>query len=143
MCPLKVGACHHRITRGTSKGPARRKSFLDNRVCEEEGLANRLEPSSQSLTFIPFEPGGRMVGFFEHQTHFGSDLGAAPGPPSCPVFCGDGRNAPDKLRRDHSRAKFRNEIIDQIEQGAHKTYCRIHIFITMFSDVMYKCLTVK
>ncbi len=60
-----------------------------------------------------------MVGFFEHQTHFGGDPGAAPGALDCPIFCGGSRDAPDKLSRDHSDSKFRNKIIDQIEQSAH------------------------
>ena len=44
---------------------------------------------------------------------------------TCPVFGGGDRDAPDKLRRDHSGSEFRNKIIDQIEQSAQETCGKI------------------
>jgi hypothetical protein len=122
--PPKVITWHHRITRKTPERSARGKCFRDNFVCDEDGLAYGLKPARQSVALDSFQRGAGWVGFFEHETHFGDEAGA-PGALRRPVFCGRGRDAPDKLGSDQSGSKFRNKIIDEIEQGAQKTCGRI------------------
>jgi hypothetical protein len=122
--PPKVITWHHRITRKTPERSARGKCLRDNFVCDEDALAYGLKPARQSVALDSFQRGAGLVGFFEHETHFGDEAGA-PGALRGSVFCGRGRDAPDKLGSDQSGSEFRNKIIDEIEQGAQKGSGRI------------------
>ncbi len=105
----------------TPDGSLRGKGFLDNLVGDEESLTNELESAREPMVLDPFEPDGGGVGFFEHKTHFRGGREAAPGGPDGAVFCGGRRDAANKLSGDHPGSKFRNKIVDLIEQNAQRT----------------------
>lgn len=115
---------------------ARGKGFLDNLVCDTKGLAEEFEPAREPLVLDPIVAHSGMVVFFEDKTHFGGDWGAAPVGFYGAVFCGGRRDAPNKLGSDHPGSKFRNKIVDPIEQSAHETCCRIYIHITTEYNVI-------
>lgn len=96
------GARQNDITRKSSVGSALGKSFLDNLVCDDDGLPDRLEPAGKPLTLHLFQPGVGLAGLFEYETHFGGSPDAASGVLGRPVFCGHDRDAPDKVHGDHS-----------------------------------------
>jgi hypothetical protein len=120
----------------TPEGSARGKGFLDNFVCDKEGLADQLEAAREPLVLDPLEPKAGMVGFFEHETHFWGELETAPVRAYRAVFCGGRRDAPDQLSGGHLGLKFRNEIIDEIEQSAQETCCGINTHITIEYNVI-------
>jgi hypothetical protein len=99
-------------------------------------LADELEAAREPLALDSFEPHGGRVGFFEHETHFRVDPEAAPGGSDGAVFCGGRGDAPDQLRGDHPGSKFRNEIVDLIEENAEETGGGINIHITMEYNVI-------
>jgi hypothetical protein len=99
-------------------------------------LADEFEPAREPLVLDSLKPQAGMVGFFEHETHFGNGLEAAPGGSDCAIFCGGRRDAPNQLSGDHPGSKFRNKIVDLIEQSAHETSGRIYVHITIVHDVM-------
>ena len=109
---------------------AQGKGFLDDLVGDVERLTDRLETAGEAPALEAFEPSAGTVGFFQDKTHFGVKRDDAPGSLNCPVFCGGRRDTPDELCRDHARPKFRDKIIDQIEEGADETNGRICIHIT-------------
>ena len=120
------------ISRETAEVSGWGKGFLNNLVCNEQGLADRLEPTRDSLALKPFEQGARVI-FLEYQTHFRGRSDTIPGPLSRPVFCGSRRGGSDKLSGDHPRSQFGNKIIDQIEHSADEARGRIRIHITIVS----------
>ena len=82
------------------------------------------------MVLDPFEPDGGRVGFFKHETHFWDDRKAASGGSDGAVFCGGRRDAANKLGGGHPGSKFRNKIVDSIEQNAQEPCCGINIHIT-------------
>ena len=88
------------------------------------------------MVLDPFEPDGGRVGFLEHKTHFGGGREAAPGGSYGAVFCGGRRDAANKLGGDHPGSKFRNKIVDSIEQNAQESCGGINIHITVMHDVI-------
>jgi hypothetical protein len=78
------------------------KGFLDDLVGDIERLADGLEAAREALTLEAFKRGAGMVRFFEDKTHFGGDRNTASGSLNSSVFCGGGRDTPDKLCRDHA-----------------------------------------
>jgi hypothetical protein len=74
-------------------------------------LANELKLAREPLVLETLESQAGMIGFFQYKTHFGGHREAASGASERTVFCGGGRDTPDKLRRDHSSSKFRAKIV--------------------------------
>jgi hypothetical protein len=101
------------------------KGFLDDLIGQIERLSDRLKAAREALALQAFEPGARMVGFIQNKAHLGDDRDAASALLNCSVFCGCGRDTPDELCCDHARPKFRDKIIDQVEQSAEETDGRI------------------
>jgi hypothetical protein len=112
------------------------ESFLDNFVCDEESLTYELEPAREPMAFEPFEPDGGRVGFFEHETHFGIHPKVPPGRSDGAVFCRGRRDTVNQLSGDHSGSKFRNKIVNPIEQSAQEPCGEIDIHITVVYDVI-------
>jgi hypothetical protein len=92
------------------------------------------------MVFDPFEPDGGRVGFLEHKTHFGDGREAARGGSDGAVFCGGRRDAANKLSGDHPGSKFRNKIIDPIEQNAQEPCGGINIHITGEDNVLFSAI---
>ena len=59
------------------------------------------------------------------------------------VFCGGHRDAANKLGGDHPGSKFRNKIVDPIEQNAQEPCGRINIHITIEYNVILMCMIVN
>ena len=119
------------------------KGFLNNFVCNEESLTDKLEPAREPMVLGSFEPDGGRVGFFEHETHFGDDREAASDGSDSAIFCGGRRDAANQLGGDHPGSKFRNKIVDPIEQNAQEPCGGINIHITMEYNVILFCMIVN
>ncbi len=84
-----------------------------------------------------------MVGFFEHQAHFGGETGLTPGAPEGPIFGGGGGDTVNQVGSEHPDSEFRNKIIDQIEQFVHEACGKIKYHITIIDDVIFLWFVVK